>query len=289
MKETAKKGLRGVAARVPGRGKQRGGESVETKRGKAPPSRQEEGRQLLEELKVRGAVVFREVIHLGPQVLRLARAVQTGVKPLKDDDPEGAPLDLLLRLSEGLGFEGSYVNILRGAAKSFATKGFEAVVIQDILDSAGVSPRTFYQFFANKGEVLAALYDLVIYVWTDAMRTGLESKKASATDKLQHTIATILGGYAIAGDLVRVLETEAVRPGSPLRPLERERMRRECEWIGPVLSEIRGTKLTDEWVRLRIAAVRAAALELGLGAHSTEQDLIRGGMLLTQLLGVGEK
>lgn len=289
VKETAKKGIRRV---VPRSSKARGERSRgkrEGKSSKTPPSRQKEGQELLEELKVRGAVVFREVIDLGPKVLRLAKAVQIGRRPLAGDDPEGAPLDLLLRLSEGLGFEGSYVNILRGAAKTFATKGFDAVVIQDILDAAGVSPRTFYQFFANKGEVLHALYDLVNHIWTDALRAGFENPQAKNTDKIQHVAATIVGGYAVAGDLIRVLETEAQRPGSSLHPLERERMRRQVEWLGPVLEEIRGTKATEEWLRVRLAAVRAASLELNLGAQSSEADLIRAGMLLVELLGVGEK
>lgn len=269
----------------------RGATRAATGRGrgkKAPPSRQDEGRQQLEELKLRGEGVFREVVKMGPSVLRITKVVKSGARPLASDDPEAGPLDLLLRLSEGLGIESSYARILRGAAKTFATRGFEDTAIQDILDSAGVSPRTFYQFFANKGEVLYALFDLVSYVWSDALRSGFESRM-KAPDKLRHYATVLVGGFAVAGEIIRVLETEAMRPGSPLSDLERERMRLQCELLAPVLEEIRGSKATEQWLRVRVAAARAATLELNLGAKSTEPDLMLAGMMVIELLGVGEK
>ncbi len=46
--------------------------------------------------------------------------------------------------------------ILKGAAKAFGESGLKATTVQDILNAAGVSRRTFYLHFRNIEAVLDA-------------------------------------------------------------------------------------------------------------------------------------
>jgi AcrR family transcriptional regulator len=51
--------------------------------------------------------------------------------------------------------------ILRGAMKVFATKGFQKATTKEIAHAAGVSEGTIYNYFTNKRELLLAMVELI--------------------------------------------------------------------------------------------------------------------------------
>ena len=48
--------------------------------------------------------------------------------------------------------------MLDAAATQFAAKGYQAASIRDIVGAVGMLPGSLYCHFANKGELLAAVY-----------------------------------------------------------------------------------------------------------------------------------
>jgi AcrR family transcriptional regulator len=97
----------------------------------------------------------------------------------------------------------------------FAKKGARETTVEDVLQEAAIARRTFYRLFKNKEEVLAALYDVSCEILLDAIRKAVAST-SDPVAKLERSVDAYLGLQRGAGDLLRVLEAEALRPGSML-------------------------------------------------------------------------
>ena len=65
--------------------------------------------------------------------------------------------------------------LIDGAGKAVARQGFRAVTVEDIVRAAGVSRRTFYQYFGDKDDVLSHLYDGVVTDLLDSVRAAVQS------------------------------------------------------------------------------------------------------------------
>jgi AcrR family transcriptional regulator len=113
-------------------------------------------------------------------------------------------------------------SILQAAAKVFAKKGAREATVEDVLQEAAIARRTFYRLFKNKEEVLAALYDVSCEILLNAIRQAVASTD-DPVEKLERSVDAYLGLQQGAGDLLRVLEAEALRPGS-LLAVRREAM-----------------------------------------------------------------
>lgn len=139
--------------------------------------------------------------------------------------------------------KGLYRNqILQAAARVFAARGARDATVEEMLQEAQVSRRTFYRFFGNKDEVLSALYDVSCELLLDALRDALASTP-DPMKSLEHVIDAYLAFNRSSGALLRVLEAEALRPGSPLE-------RRRAELLDAVSQEI--TRRISETVGDRV-------------------------------------
>ena len=58
-----------------------------------------------------------------------------------------------------LGEEVARNMIIAGAARVFTIKGLRAASVEDLLEAANVSRRTFYRLFQSKDDVALALYN----------------------------------------------------------------------------------------------------------------------------------
>lgn len=117
------------------------------------------------------------------------------------------------------------LRIIKGAATVFAEKGSAGATVEDILQAAGISRRTFYQFFTDKQDALAAIYERSTeHLVRQLTQTVQESR--SGLDAILDGQDTYLSFVATVGPVVRVLATEPLRPDSPLAPRRRWMLQR---------------------------------------------------------------
>lgn len=105
--------------------------------------------------------------------------------------------------------------IIAAGARVFASKGIRDTSVEDLLEAAHVSRRTFYRMFDSKEDVALALYVFgttqLIGRWKQAI--------ASATgtlDIFSRCIDVFIQNAATVGRLIFVLGGEATRQESPL-------------------------------------------------------------------------
>ncbi len=73
--------------------------------------------------------------------------------------------------------------ILEGAAKVFADKGFHAATIKDVAREVGIADGTIYNYFDNKSALLLGIFDRMrASVQPEAVASGEAALNLSATD-----------------------------------------------------------------------------------------------------------
>jgi AcrR family transcriptional regulator len=96
--------------------------------------------------------------------------------------------------------------ILRAAGQLFAERGFRAVGMAEIGESAGMSAASLYRFFSGKGAILAVLWDEALSEVTEAAAAAADSA-ASADERLELILrahaSLLVRKYAHVGNLVR--------------------------------------------------------------------------------------
>ncbi len=123
-------------------------------------------------------------------------------------------------LSGLLGEQATRSRILRGAATVFARKGVDATTVQDILQASGLSRRTFYQFFRSKDDALLALFEIATRQAVET--TGEAAVSDDLVKRMTQSVDAYLALWRSGGELPVVLQTEAMRAGSPLSPLREQ-------------------------------------------------------------------
>lgn len=99
------------------------------------------------------------------------------------------------------------MDIARAAAGLFVRHGLRATRAEDIAQSAGIAPRTFYRYFATKEEAVAPLYAAGAQRWAEAVREA--PAELSVPEALEHAVRRYLtpgaGVSAASWEWVRTL------------------------------------------------------------------------------------
>jgi AcrR family transcriptional regulator len=97
----------------------------------------------------------------------------------------------------------------------FSQKGVVDTTVQDLLEAAQVSRRTFYKYFKDKFDVLESIYALSINMLS--RRFVEELKLSDSLDDLVNRTVTLYFGYHTSmGSMIRIVHEEACRQESPL-------------------------------------------------------------------------
>ena len=144
------------------------------------------------------------------------------------------------------------LKIIKGAARAFACHGLEATTVAHILQSAGVSRRTYYQFFSDKIDVLRALYERSTALLVAQRRKAMDGT-GDGLSRLRRGQQVYFDFIRESGPLIQVMAAEAMRPASPL-------MRRRL-WLHQSIEDLYRTTFREaEGVDLDALAVRGLIL-----------------------------
>lgn len=164
------------------------------------------------------------------------------------------------------------LRIIKAAAEVFAESGAEAATVAAILRAAGVSRRTFYQFFRDKQDALAAVYE--------RSTEHLLRLQAPAVARGDSGLACILNGQdtymhfvAAAGPIVRVLATESLRPDSPLAPHRSTLHQRIATLYGDAYERAEGQQLDPLVLMSAILLVESVSIHV-MSQRDTAPDSV---------------
>jgi AcrR family transcriptional regulator len=167
--------------------------------------------------------------------------------------------------------------ILAAAAKVFARTG-TACTVEDLLEAADVSRRTFYQSFGNKEEVLAALYQNACQIVLAAVKAAADSTP-KPIEKLERCVDAYLAFNRTSAGLMRVLEAEALRPDSLLEPLRAKLL----DELGEIVAE--SVKKPDPLVvRGVLVALEAISQRVHAEGPATEARIGRARQAMLRIL-----
>jgi AcrR family transcriptional regulator len=89
------------------------------------------------------------------------------------------------------------MDIARAAAGLFVKHGLRGTRAEDIAQSAGIAPRTFYRYFATKEEAVAPLYAAGAQRWAEAVRAAPAA--LSVPEALEHGVRhTLTPGVGVS-------------------------------------------------------------------------------------------
>jgi AcrR family transcriptional regulator len=149
--------------------------------------------------------------------------------------------------------------IIAAAARVFAAKGLRDTSVEDLLEAANVSRRTFYRMFDSKEDVALALYNF----GTGALVENWKRAIASADTPLEQfarCIDVYLKNAVTAGRLIFVLGGEATRQESPLHA---RRMQVHDKLVEMLRAAHPDTARIDPWlVRVTLFALESLTREV---------------------------
>ncbi|HEX4939987.1 MAG TPA: TetR/AcrR family transcriptional regulator [Candidatus Kapabacteria bacterium] len=113
--------------------------------------------------------------------------------------------------------QGAKADVLFNSIGVFTSKGIEDTTVQDLLDAANISRRTFYKYFKNKVEVLESIYQIAAELLMARFR-AVKTQSASVSEFVVQCVELFFDYHANLGPLIRMMTEEALRADSPLAP-----------------------------------------------------------------------
>ncbi len=131
----------------------------------------------------------------------------------------------------------------QAALELFAKQGYDETTTEEIAERAGVSPRTFFRYFATKESVLF----VGEYGWFQSFTTELLAQPASLSDieAIRETLVHLAPGLAKIRKAL-VLYERAVASSPTLRGRVRDRQQEDIATVAEAIATRRGLAKPDE-------------------------------------------
>jgi AcrR family transcriptional regulator len=145
--------------------------------------------------------------------------------------------------------------LLLAASAVLAERGVADVTVEEVLQVARVARRTFYKHFASRDDLLVTLHRTLSEGFVAATKAA--SRAGSVDEHVARTVDVFLTVAQRGGALFRVLQGEALRPGSPLAPRRQELFILLAELHGRAAAGARGEAPDPLIVHGALAGVEA--------------------------------
>lgn len=185
--------------------------------------------------------------------------------------------------SQSLSAHATRQRIALASMAVFADRGLKDARVQDILEAAGVSRRTFYRHFSDKHAALEGVYLLTRDALLDAFNS-IEAAEESAWTALNSLLDAYFEFHRSDRGLLRILVEEALRSDSRLSPHRIQFRQTILDRIDRAAVELRGQAL-DPYVGVALmAALEGLSLEI-LRAPTDIHAIDRARAAIRTLLG----
>lgn len=176
--------------------------------------------------------------------------------------------------------------ILEAAARVFARHGVRQVSVEDLLQASSVSRRTFYRYFRGKEDVLRALHAVSVQYLLDRVRQAMDTTP-DPVKKLECFVDTYLSFNRTDAELFRMLEIEALRPGTPLARTRAKVVEALAELLADELQLVHGRR-PDAWLLMGLlAGLTGVSVELHAQGRVTPARLERARRVMLRILLAG--
>lgn len=184
---------------------------------------------------------------------------------------------------ESLARSPAKLEILVNSLVVFVDRGIGEVTVQDILDVAGVSRRTFYKYFRNKIDVLESLYKLAVDVMVLRYKTDI-GQAATVGELARRFVQVFFAYHRDLAPVIRMMQEEAGRLGSPLAPHREEAMAFIATMLNEELLRICGRQIDALMIRALMWAMESASIEFLRYGTPTAEHIAHGEQVMTLIV-----
>lgn len=163
--------------------------------------------------------------------------------------------------------------MLEAMIRAVAEKGYDAVVVADVIDRARVSRRTYYEMFEDKDDCFLAAYDTIVEVLVRTVETAYRNTDGTWAQRVHAGLAALAKLLAEEADLARVGILEIQTGG----PRARQRYRDALGRFMPFLDEGRAhskfaAQLPANNSRIAVGGVAALLVEAVKSGRTAELE-----------------
>jgi AcrR family transcriptional regulator len=183
--------------------------------------------------------------------------------------------------------------IIGKAAGVFGKRGAVDTTVEDILQAAGVSRRTFYRFFQSKEDVLDALHEIGCNMLIGAARQAVAQSAAEGAsrdprervDRLNRALEAYLEYHVTVGpSVMHVVQGESMRAGSKLGPRRRAFFDTMVEIFATEFEKTTGLRVDPLLLRSLLVAVEGVSLMLRVESENGTFEMERAKRVMQRIV-----
>ena len=173
--------------------------------------------------------------------------------------------------------------ILGGGQQALGVLGLQATTVEDILQAAGVSRRTFYQYFQSKEGLLKALYVDAMDRLIIAVR-GAVSEVEDGAGKIQASIQAYLDFQLAGGALLIQMQADAIRHDSLVAEKREQTLDALVQIVGANVKVVLQQDLDPLIYRALLIGIEGLVIHCQADGSFDEEDSARIGAIAIPML-----
>ena len=178
--------------------------------------------------------------------------------------------------------QGAKSDVLFNSIGVFAQKGIAETTVQDLLDAANISRRTFYKYFKNKVDVLESIYKMAAELLTTRFRVEM-AQTHSLSDFVIRCVDMYFDYHINLGPLVRMMTEEARRSDSPLAEHRETLIHEIVELFQDKYAQVEGHRLDPQVFYAIIWGMESASIHVLTETSCSVEEVNRWKLVMRSL------